>query len=499
MKKYVSALSLLAAFAAPVCFGGSDRDAQYKTIKHKPDQPNVLLLITDEHNFRTIGAYRDHLTKDQALLWGDTAVETPNLDYLAKNGALFTSMYASSPVCSPSRSSMFTGMYPQNAGVTKNDMVMDTSLPTIASLLKKNGYKTGYAGKWHLSGTAKPGWAPEFNYGFDDNRHMYNRGHWKVFGFGDDGKPTAANGPISKADEKNYATDWLTDRAIEFIDAHADKPFFYTVSYPDPHDPNGVRPPYDSLYRDVNFKFPATFHKEVPADYPRWQKYTKLKLESSPKKMQDHFSGYWGMVKLLDDNVGRLIAHLKEKGLLENTIVIFSSDHGDFLGEHHKVNKTYPQEASARIPFILSYPAGVGKGLVVGAAANTADWMDTIASLTKAKGHQPNQNDGRDLTPLLQGDAAKWDDVTFMRYQSWVAAVTDRYKLIISVENKPVDAWLIDLSKDPDELTNALKLPENKNIVKRLAQELKHYGTNAKDAIVLDEQVQMQLNALIKL
>jgi len=188
-------------------------------------KPNLLYIITDEHNFRTIGAYREQLSKDQGYMWGKVAVETPNLDYLAHNGALLTSMYATSPSCTPSRASMFTGNYPQTVKMPKNGRVLSHDIPTLADVLVKNGYETGYTGKLHLIGHPKPMWAPEYSYGFQHKKFMFNGGHWKNFGFNDDGTPKIAvlnrkGAPTTKlgnADEKSFATDWLTDRALDFL------------------------------------------------------------------------------------------------------------------------------------------------------------------------------------------------------------------------------------------------------------------------------------------
>ncbi|WP_199271619.1 sulfatase-like hydrolase/transferase [Paraglaciecola sp. L3A3] len=477
------------------------------TVKAQNRQPttkaNLLLIITDEHNFRTLGAYRDLLSKDQALMWGDTVVTTPNLDYLAKNGVLFNSMYASSPVCSPSRSSMFTGLYPQNAGVPQNNYIMKQDVPTLADVLTENGYETGYGGKWHLSGEDKPGWAPKHNYGFKDNRFMFNRGHWKNLNIKSDGTPYVVGGgdnpnyasKAQSANDKTFTTDWLTNRAIDFIDEHKTKPFFYVLSYPDPHGPDKVRPPYDTMYADVKFEMPKTFYKKIKDTDPLWQQTDPKK---QPKKMQASLQNYFGMVKLLDDNLGRLISKLRNENLLDNTLLVFSSDHGDLLGEHHRINKGNPQEGSAKIPFVMHYPNGIKKGLVVHEAANTTDWMDTFLSLLAVKNYDPAITDGRDLTPLInKTTGTKWQDVTFVRIQGWVGAFSDRYKLVLSSAIKPAEPWLIDTFNDPDEVKNVIHLTENKTHVQALAKSLQEYGKQFKDPVVQEKYFQQQLAKLI--
>jgi len=203
---------------------------------------NLLVVMTDEHNFRTLGCYRDTLSPQQALMWGPAVVETPNIDWLAEQGAICTSFYATTPVCSPSRAALFSGRYPQNTPVVTNNIPLDDGIITYAELLRRQGYSTGYAGKWHLDGSGKPQWAPRRKFGFEDNRFMFNRGHWKKFEITDKGPRVAARNAtgaptyaVDGADEKSFSTDFLTDRTIDFIREHRDEPFCYLVSLPDPH------------------------------------------------------------------------------------------------------------------------------------------------------------------------------------------------------------------------------------------------------------------------
>ncbi len=131
-------------------------------------KPNLVVIHTDEHNLRTIGAYRETMSDQQALMWGEkNIVETPNIDRLAKEGAISTNWYTTSPVCTPSRASMISGLYPVATGSPVNDMPLNDDLVTFAQILKDNGYATAYVGKWHLDGDAKPGFAPKRNFGFE--------------------------------------------------------------------------------------------------------------------------------------------------------------------------------------------------------------------------------------------------------------------------------------------------------------------------------------------
>jgi len=488
-------------------------------------KPNLLYIITDEHNFRTIGAYREQLSKDQGYMWGKVAVETPNLDYLAHNGALLTSMYATSPSCTPSRASMFTGNYPQTVKMPKNGHVLSHDIPILADVLVKNGYETGYTGKLHLIGHPKPMWAPEYSYGFQHKKFMFNGGHWKNFGFNDDGTPKIAvlnrkGAPTTKlgnADEKSFATDWLTDRALDFFDAKkkSGKPFFEVVSFPDPHTANVVRAPYDTMYKLEDIELPKTFTLEFDADEPKWSnpeldfasiKHKKIDgnkrfkegytPEKIRKKMKKDISQYFGMVKCIDDNIGKMIERLKKNGQLDSTIIIFSSDHGDLLGEYGRDNKGVPQEGSALIPFIVYYPKAIKPNTIINKAANNTDLMDTVLSLMKVKDFDPNTTDGRDISPWLTGNKANTlEDTTFVRYGTWAGVFTDRYKLIYDKSGKK--PWFIDLEKDPTELINFFDDKSYKNIVAKLAKKLKEYGKKHNDDIVLFPKILNKINQSI--
>jgi len=456
----------------------SSTQAQEKRIA-----PNLLIIQTDEHNFRTLGCYREHLSHEQAFVWGDgNNVKTPNIDCLAEKGVLFTKFYAATPVCSPSRGSLVSGMYPQYTGVPQNNLPMNGNIITFAEVLSKAGYQTGFVGKWHLDGEGKPQWAPERKFGFNDNRFMFNRGHWKKYEVTPEGPRVAtldANGEpsydVDGADEKSFSTDFLSDRAIDFIEINKEHPFCVYLSLPDPHDPDAVRPPYDNMYAGMNFQKPPSFNLD-PANAPSW-----AKPDENPSLT--HYK-YFGMVKCIDDNVGKIITYLRENKLLDKTIIVFTSDHGDLRAEHGKHNKGNPLEASAKVPFIVYYPAKIPGGTVVNNAFNTVDFAPTFLTFMDQK--VPVQMQGRDFSNLLINptEQENYEDITFMRSTglgsegNWTAAVTSRYKLILSKNDEP---WLIDMQVDPDELINFIDKPEKKSVVKELAKQINNYAQKRND------------------
>ena len=446
---------------------------------------NLLIIQTDEHHFGTLGCY------------GGTIVGTPNTDRIANEGAMCTSFYATTPVCSPSRAALVSGLFPQKTPVVTNNIPLDDNIVTFAEVLRRNGYATGFAGKWHLDGSKKPQWAPERKFGFDDNRFMFNRGHWKKFAITEDGPQIAARDKNNKpsynvdgADETSFSTDWLCDRAADFINQHADEPFCYFVSLPDPHGPNTVRAPYDTMFDDIEVPIPASL-KRTAAQIPAWGKPSGV----TEKQIRKLMGNYYGMVRCIDDNVGKLLAVLEARGILDQTVIVFTSDHGDLCGEHGRLNKGVPYEGSARIPFLIRCPSEIPAGTVVKEALSCVDFFPTAMALL----NQPSdvKVDGRNAAPLLKGQSVDWDDVTVIRStpgkNAWLAAVTAQYKLVLCADGEP---WLIDVKNDPNELTNLIASPEHQARIRRLAQHLQSYGTQHQDDHAQRPSVQAWLEEL---
>lgn len=443
---------------------------------------NLLIIQTDEHHFSTLGCY------------GGKIVGTPNIDWIANHGALCTSFYATTPVCSPSRAAFVSGLYPQKTPVVTNNIPLSDNIVTFAELLRRKGYATGFAGKWHLDGKGKPQWAPKRKFGFEDNRFMFNRGHWKklidagagprVGGRAKNGNP---NYNLNGADEKTFTTDWLCDKAIEFIEKNAEQPFCYMVSIPDPHGPNTVRPPYDTMYADVKVPIPVSL-KRTAAQTPKWGQPAGVTANQLRRLMRN----YYGMVKCIDDNVGQILDTLRKRNLIDRTVIVFTSDHGDLCGEHGRLNKGVPYEGSARIPFLIHCPGKIEPRTVVDEALTCVDFLPTVMSLLGVK--VEHSVDGRNATTLLTGQNTGWQDIAFVRSTPrvpWLSVITKRYKLVYSSNDQP---WLIDLKNDRNELTNLFGLPEHKELVRRLTTELRKYGQQHDDEYVGHPRIQSWMN-----
>ena len=446
--------------------------------------PNVLVIVTDEHNFRTLGCYRDTLSTEQAEMWGPgSIVETPNFDRLAKEGVLCTRAYATAPVCSPCRAAMITGMYPQNTGVPTNNAKLRDDVPTLAKIMAKEGYRTSFVGKWHLGGIGKPEWAPEIDGGFQNKTYMFNRGHWKKFAQTKNGAKVDARDKsgspsygVANADDKSFSTDFLTDRAIESISDAGEQPFLTVVSYPDPHGPNTVRAPYDRMYDHLRFLPPRTYGRD-DVSTPKWLGNEKKHAVFRGSQM----SQYFGMVKCIDDNLGRIFTALEKSGKLDSTIIMMTSDHGDLCYEHDRLNKGNPYEGSARVPMLIRFPKRITAGQTYVQPMGTVDVTPTLLGLASVKTN--HEFEGRDLTEqFIRNGAGEGGQVTFLRNSGttpqWVCVVDERFKLVLSVNDQP---WLFDAEQDPDELLNFYRRPGSGAVTQRLANALQQYGNQRGD------------------
>ena len=460
------------------CKAQKESNLETNKVVEKGDKPNLIIIHTDEHNFRTLSCYQELMSEDQAFVWGKgNNSTTPNIDKIAKQGAIATSYYNSSPVCTPSRASLVTGLYPQATGAPKNGLHLDEDVPTFAKILKANGYATSYVGKWHLAGHEKYAFNVKDKAGFDDNRYMMKGGHAPYFHIKDD-KVIAGLGDKAVAklpkDEIIHATDYFTDKTLEILERDKNKPFALMLSIPDPHTPDYAKPPYRTMYKDMDIQAPKTMAPEYVAIKPSWAT-DKGKNEAIGKKSfekeKEALKQYFGMVKHIDDSVGRILSFLEENNLTDNTIIVFTSDHGDMFFEHNRRNKGVPYEASSKIPFVIRYPGTIPAGKVINTAYTNVDFTPTILSLMDVDSDV--EFHGLDTSADFTNNQKEVnsDRITYFAKSGgwWVSAVNDRYKLVIDKKEKP---YLFDLEKDPDELINFYYNKEYQDIAKMMQAEL---------------------------
>jgi arylsulfatase A-like enzyme len=412
-------------------------------------RPNLLVIHTDQQSQWTVSAY------------GKRIVETPHIDSLAKDGALLHNFFTNSAVCTPSRGCFLTGRYPHAHGAYKNNIPMNRDEQTFASVLRDAGYDTGYAGKWHLDGEPKPGWVGSSRaMGFTDSRYMFNRGHYKQV----TEEPGAYTPTVYlygvMGDEETFTTDWLAEKTNDFLRRDRNRPFCFMVSIPDPHTPFTVRKPYDTQYNPADMPIPSTLKQK---DLPRWAKRDKkIKDEAW---LQKQLAQYCGEVKCIDDSVGRMLDCLRETGQLDNTIVVFTTDHGEYMGEHGLMHKNQIYETAYRLPFLIRWPEKIKSGTVVRNVVSTVDFQPTILNLMGVK--PCGREQGYDASPLLRSERHNWDDVSWLHHSSLDRAgvFTPDYELAYVQNN---DAVLFDRKNDPDQVRNLFNDAGHQKVIKEL-------------------------------
>ncbi len=426
------------------------------------DQPNLLIIHTDQLSWWALGCY------------GGRVVETPNIDRLAAEGARLTNFFTNSAVCTPSRGCFLTGRYPHCHGAYRNNIALNRDEITFARILQDQGYATGYSGKWHLDGTPRPGWVhPDRSMGFEDARFMFNRGHWKKIedGVMDPMQPTVHPYNVVGEDQ-TYTSDWLTRKTLSFLDDHWDEPFCYMLSLPDPHTPVSVRSPYNEMFNPDDMPLPSTFHSESSLDWAREARGRSRfgpHIDQRRQELQRFLALYFGEVKLIDDCVGKILAQMERQDILDDTIVIFTSDHGEYAGEHGLFGKNELYETAYRVPLVVRWPKTISAEHTVEEVISTVDFQPTILNLMG----QPTcgREQGRDAAPLLQGKDGDWDNEAYIHHSKHRRAgiFTDRFELAYVRDGDPV---LFDRINDSEQRNNLYHDPGHRDVVESLTEKI---------------------------
>ena len=398
--------------------------AQTHSGRGKAKKSNVLFVMCDQWRRQALGFI------------GEDPVITPNLDAFSKNAVVFKNTMTVRPICTPSRASFFSGQYPVNTGVYGNGVRMSTRTITMGDVAKKAGYNTGYIGKWHLDGPNE-GYVPK------DRRHGFD--YW-IISKGD--RPFEQPYFIQDQKERtvvrnSWEPDWVTDRAVEFLQSKKEDPFFLVVSYLTPH--NGAGKGYEDRWmpgRRVNneirkgggYAAPERFEALYP-DPEGMPRRPNIKPVGRPKDdAWRAFPGYFGAITSIDENFGRLLQQLKDMGEYDNTIIVFTSDHGEMLGSQGRMTKGIWYEEAIGIPFLIAYPSKV-KPALHDNIVNSIDIMPTLLGLAGLE--IPESVDGFNFTELLL--RGKQKDIPQEAYtsfdqgemtehdRSWRAIRTDRY------------------------------------------------------------------------
>ncbi len=435
----------------------------------KTDRPNIVLIFTDQHRLSALGCY------------GETPCQTPNIDRLAAEGVRFETAYTTCPVCSPARASIMTGLHVHNHGVLCNCNDLPTpvkELPDGPHLLSRRleqaGYRCGHVGKWHLSGRRGEdfGLAP-------DRSHPTTRGfEWPSFpGYqeyldneGLDPKRTLVDGPLKgwRLDGPPEASMpyWLAEQGISMIDEFAedDRPFFLWYCEPGPHAAYEAPAEYLQRYEDVEIPRRPNYEWDSPGiNRPHQVKIAPGKPGLTWKDWEQVIKVYYANATDIDAQVGRIMDHLEQRGLAEDTVVIFTSDHGQTLGSHGGlIDKGWHHfEEIQRIGMVLHNAPGT-PGTVRGEWASLLDVYPTILDLAGAE-YDAESVHGRSLLPLLRDEATEWRDTNFVEF--W--GVNGLSTTMLTCRHGDLKyGWncgnwdeLYDLAADPHEMHNVIDDP----------------------------------------
>ncbi len=434
----------------------------------KSGRPNILFIMSDDHAAHAISAYDDRL------------IETPHLDRIAKEGCLFTRVFATNSICTPSRASILTGQYSHVNGVPVFNR-FDPAKVTVAHRLQKAGYYTATIGKWHLGSDPQ---------GFD---------HWEIFpGQGVYFDPVLYTSAGSRKYAGEYATDVVTRLTVDQLrNRPKDKPFFIMMHHKAPHRPWQPAPRHKAIWSKKTIPEPPTLFDDYAtrADPIREQKQSvayDLKKEDVKEDVPEGLTGkdrtrwmyqrymqdYLGCIQGIDESVGAVLDELDCQGLAENTVVIYTSDQGFFLGDHGLYDKRFMYEESLRMPFLLRWPKGVRPGTRQEALGINCDFAPTFLDL--AGEPVPEEMQGSSMVPLFGGTIPDgWRKSFYYRYYHdpgdhntarHYGVRTETHKLIYFDKK---DQWeCYDLVKDPQELKNIYGAPEAQPTVAALKTEL---------------------------
>ncbi len=414
-------------------------------------QPNVIVFFTDQQRWDTSG------------LHGNPLDLTPNFDAMAQAGTHLSHTFTCQPVCGPARSCLQTGLYATATGCWRNGIPLAPDAHTLAHSFGNAGYDTAYIGKWHLARTPTPGPVPVaqrggYDYWLAANTLEFTSDAYHCVMYDNEGQAVKMPG---------YRVDAQTDAAIRYIDAHQEQPFFLFLSYIEPHHQNHLD----------DYPPPNGYRERYTG---RW---TPPDLAALGGSTQQHLGGYYGMVKRLDEALGRLRDALRSLDMLDNTILLYTTDHGCHFKTRNAEYKRSCHEASIRLPTALSGP-GFDQGGRIDELISLVDLPPTL--LDAADLPIPTAMQGRSLLPLLQNrSAAAWPEEVFVQIsESQVARAvrTRRWKYCVEAPglaghqmaqaDRYVETELYDLAADPYELTNLIGLESHRRTADVLRQRL---------------------------
>ncbi len=475
-----------------------------------PERPNIIFIFSDDHTSQAISAYGSKLAK------------TPNIDRIANEGAILHTNIVTNSICGPSRATLLTGKFSHLNGYKLNEKVFDVNQPVFSEELQKNGYQTAWVGKMHLG---------SLPHGFDYLNVLPGHGHYYNSEF--------INSKNESVRYPGYVTNVITKLSIDWLNQRdTSKPFFLVVGHKATHREWLPDAPDLGAYDNVNFPIPSTFYDDyagreaakdqdmttektmrlkedlkVHADYensgifnrftpeqkkPFYDYYeNKVSKDFDTKKLtgkalaewkyQRYLKDYLSVANSLDRNIGQLLDHLDKSGLAKNTVVIYASDQGFYLGEHGWFDKRWIYEESLKTPFVIRYPGVIKPHTQINDLVSNIDWAPTLLNITGTA--IPRYIQGESFLPLLKGQKTAWRKEAYYHYYEFpqphhvsphFGIRTEQYTLARFYG--PKDFWeLFDIKKDPQNMHNLYGMKGYETITASLKTRLKAQIQKYKD------------------
>ena len=432
-------------------------------------QPNVLFMIADDHRWDAIRGM------------GDPTVQTPTMDSLMARGTTFRQTHIMGSlvgaVCVPSRAAVLTSANLFRSGGNQ----INRDLAVWPQVMREAGYHTFFSGKWHND-------LQTFTDSFDDGAKIFFGGmsdQYKVPVF--DFDPTGEYPNDARYIGEKFSTELFTDSAVQFIENYSETdPFFLYLSFTSPHDPRTAPGEYATMYPPEDIPVPENFLPEHPFDNGemRIRDEVLAPFPRTPEIVQQHIADYYGMITHMDAEMGRVLNTLEATGHLDNTIIIYTADHGLAVGQHGLLGKQNLYNHSIHVPSIFAGP-GIPEGKTVDALTYLYDVFPTVCDLTDVA--CPDTTEGCNLVPLMKGHVERVRATLFAAYKDIHRTITDgRWKLIRYYVSEETGAGtnciqFFDLEQDPWEMTNLADLPEHADLIRSLAADMQMWQIQTND------------------
>jgi arylsulfatase A-like enzyme len=467
-------------------------------------KPNLLFIWTDQQRADTMAVY------------GNKIIRTPNLNKLASESIVFEKAYVSQPVCTPSRSTVMTGLWPHTNGCTANNIPLSEDIPCFPELLNDPDYRTGYFGKWHLGDEIYR------QHGFDeweaiedqyikfysDSRNKNYRSSYHHFLLDQGHEPDTNENIFSRNFVSNLAFEhskpkFLEAKACRFLERHRNDPFILYVNFLEPHSPyNG---PFNNFHDPEKIVLPENSENSFHEDDPLRYRLLQAKYRRSHKAWQNLTAKYYGLVSEVDQSVGKILMTLEHLGLAENTIVVFTSDHGDMMGSHNLLAKTVMYEEAVRVPLLMRVPWLNRRHALIKERVSHIDLMPTLLDLMNHK--NSGMLPGNSLVERIRNSELRNSPV-FIEWnpnhlQKFSKQAPDSIESVSKEERERVanarirtvispDGWklslsdhdknqLFDLNKDPWETRNLYYTGQYAGVIHRLTKSIVNWQQDVDD------------------